>query len=212
MTAAQPRPMRMRRLLANLLASALVVLIGAGASAGNPANAAVGTRPEVYIELTPVSLDELRQMRGGLRIAGLDIDFGAVVRVYVNNVVVASTVLMLNSRGGMDATTEFPNPVPAGVILSPFMQEGPVGLGHMSGFTIAKDGQARQSFALNAINLSKTSGAVVNTIPGMAVRQTIDATLVINNFNAVQSRLLSAAAVQTLARAGVPDALLSSSH
>jgi hypothetical protein len=194
------------------LAPALVALIGSGASAESPTKAAAGARPDVYIELTPVSAEQLRQMRGGLRVAGLDIDFGAVVHVYVNNVVVASTVLMLNSRGGMDAATVFPNPTPAGVSLSPFMQDGPVGLGHMSGFAIAKDGQARQSLALNAIGLSKTSGAVVNTIPGMAVRQTIDATLVINNFNAVQSRLLSAAAVQALTRAGVPDALLSSSQ
>jgi hypothetical protein len=173
---------------------------------GVAANGA-GQAYEVYLVLTPVPKEELQKMRGGLRIAGLDLDFAAQVQVYVNNVKVATTQLVLNAMGGIDSSTVFDNPPPGGLSVLPFLHNGPVGLNRMQGFTVA-DATGARSFALHSIGLSHTDSAVVNTINGVAVKQMVDATLVINNFAAVQSNLLRQAVQRMAARTGAPDAIL----
>jgi hypothetical protein len=185
------------------------MLVGAGLLWVPPGVAASGTGQayEVYLVLTPVPKEELQDMRGGLRIAGLDLDFAAQVQVYVNNVKVATTQLVLNALGGIDSSTVFDNAPPGGLSVTPFLHDGPVGLNGMQGFAIADTGGAR-SFALHSIGLSHTTGAVVNTINGVAVKQMVDATLVINNFAAVQSNLLRQAMQRLAARTGVPDAVM----
>jgi hypothetical protein len=193
------------RFLRPLLGAA--VLAGASFFAVPRSAATDGRHYDVYLVLTPVPNDELRHMRGGLRIAGLDLDFAAQVQVFVNNVKVATTRLVLNAQGGIDSSTLFDNAPPAGLSVTPFLRNGPVGLNGMQGFTVT-DASGARSFALHAIDLGHTDTAVVNTINGLAVKQTVDATLVINNFGAVQSSLLRQAMERLAARAGAPDVLM----
>jgi hypothetical protein len=184
------------------------LLVGASLL-GAPGAVAAGTGQtyEVYLVLTPVPKEELRQMRGGLRIAGLDLDFAALVQVYVNNVKVATTQLVLNAQGGIDSTTVFDNAPPAGLSVGAFMHDGPVGLNKMQGFTIA-DSSGAKSFALHSVGLNHTNTAVVNTINGVAVKQMVDATLVINNFGAIKSNLLRQALQFMAGRSGAPDTII----
>jgi hypothetical protein len=168
---------------------------------------AESAREQAYHGLKPIPDLELATIRGGLRIGGLDLDFGAIVKVFVDGTHVATTTFVLNNSGGMDSQTTW-GTLPSGVTVSPFMHDGPVGLNQMDGFTIAK-GDSTRSFALSSIGLSHTNGAVINTINGVSVKQTIDATLTINNFSAVQSRLLKAAAATRAGTMGAPNAIFS---
>jgi hypothetical protein len=198
---AQDLARRSRRLLIGA-----AVLVGASVPVSYHASAEA-VRHETYVGLTPISAAELRQLRGGLRIAGLDLDFAALVQVYVNNIKVATTHLVLNAQGGIDSSTVFDNAPPAGMSVGAFMHDGPVGLDKMQGFTIA-DSNGSKSFALHSIGLNRTSTAVVNTINGVAVKQMVDATLVINNFGAIKGNLLRQALQFMAGRAGAADTVM----
>ena len=56
--------------------------------------------------------------------------------------------------------------------------------------------------------VNHTNTAVVNTINGVAVKQMVDATLVINNFGAIKGNLLRQALQFMAGRAGAPDTII----
>lgn len=188
------------------------VLVGASVPVSYHASAEA-MRHDVYVGLTPISDAELRQLRGGLKIAGLDLNFGAFVKTYVNNIKVATTQFTLNNDGSMTQTTSLTNAaLPPGISVAEFKHvDAPVGLSgikNMTGFTITDANSPNKSFALNTIDLGKTTQVVVNQINGLAVKQTINATLTINNFKLVQGNLLKGAAMGALAQIGSPGALM----
>jgi hypothetical protein len=164
-------------------------------------------RPSIDVALTPLRDEELRDIRGGLMIAGLDLDFAAQVDVFANNVKVATTQLVLNSLGGIDSMTQFPNSPPGGLSVSSFLHDGPIGLNSLQGITITK-GSGPRSFALHGINLGRTATAVINSINGISVKQVVNTTLTINNFAAVQGRLLRQAVANIATTSGAPDAVI----
>jgi hypothetical protein len=84
---------------------------------------------------------------------------------------------------------------------------GLAGINNMTGVTVAKAGAAPKSFALNAIDLGKTTQVVINQLNGVAVKQVVDATLTINNFKSLQGNLLKGAAMGAIARIGAPGGL-----
>jgi hypothetical protein len=183
-------------------------LVGACSNAANDRHEVVDDRPPAAdVALTPLRDEELRDIRGGFMIAGLDLDFAAQVDVFANNVKVATTQLVLNDLGRIGSTTTFPNLPPAGLSVSSFLQDGPIGLNKLQGVTIA-NGSGPRSFALHAIDLAHAATAVINSINGLSVKQVVNATLTINNFAAVQSKLLRQATEHMAAAAGVPDAVM----
>jgi hypothetical protein len=184
-----------------------VVLVGACTDAAENRHVVTDDRPSIDVALTPLPDQELRDIRGGLMIAGLDLDFAAQVDVFANNVKVATTQLVLNSLGGIDSTTQFPNSPPGGLSVSTFLHDGPIGLNGMQGVTITK-GSGPRSFALHGINLGRTATAVVNSINGISVKQVVNTTLTINHFAAVQSGLLRQAVANLAAATGAPDAVV----
>jgi hypothetical protein len=183
----------------------VAILAGAGVPPAAQHAAAEAVGRDVYVGLKPIPDAELRQLRGGLRIAGLDLDFGAFVQTYVNNIKVATTHLTLNNSGGINSSTTWSNLglLPAGITVSGFKHDDtPIGLagigGMKDGVTVAKNG-VPQSFAVNTIGLGQTTQAVINQIDNVAVKQVINTTLTINNFKTVQSNLLKGAALGNLA-------------
>jgi hypothetical protein len=187
------------------------VLVGASVPVSYQASAEA-VRHDAYIGLTPIPDQQLRQLRGGLKIAGLDLNFGALVKTYINNVKVATTQFTLNDNGSMSQSTSWTGAaLPPGLSIASFQRDdAPVGLSgikNMTGFTV-KDNGVPKSFALNAIDLGKTTQVVVNQINGVAVKQTVDATLTINNFKLLQGNLLKGAAMGAVARIGGPGTLM----
>jgi len=154
---------------------------------------------------------ELRKIRGGVNIAGVDFDFGAVVRVYVNGPMVAETVLSLNPDGSMNRQTTISDPTIASQI-------GNVAQISNGALNVAlKNGQAGfiisdangVSLALNQIDGGSTHATLINTAPGRQITQTVDAHLVINNFTQLNSAMMADIASARAAAAGIPNSIFS---
>jgi hypothetical protein len=165
---------------------------------------------EAYLGLKPLPDSELRRLRGGFTFGALQFDFAAWVKVLINGDLVAHTKIVWNGSQFTEMDGGGTVPAPSGVTISPFMQQGPIGL---KGIKIDRDGQSKSSFALHSINVQHTLGAVINQIKGTGgesfrVEQQIGADLTINNFNQLRGNLLGGAAIGNLAKAGVPDSMM----
>jgi hypothetical protein len=165
---------------------------------------------DIYLGLKPLSDSELRELRGGFTFGALQFDFAAWVKVLINGEMVAHTKIVWNGSQFTEVDGGGTVAPPAGVTISPFMQQGPVGL---RGLKIDRDGQSKSSFALHSIDVQHTIGAVFNSIKGtggksLTVEQQIGADLTINNFSQLRGNLLGGAAIANLAKVGVPDAMM----
>lgn len=191
-------------------------LIGLGISAllmSAAAPSAVAS--DSYAGSPRISADELRSLRGGLSIAGMDIQFGATIRTMVNGTLAAETVLTLNNNGGMDRTTT----VADGSLLTPVSGNSAdlagagvdlAALKNAQGFVI-KDA-AGLTAALNDITLQHANNIVVNTEPGRDIQQIVNMQLAVQNFTQVSNALHSDMLAGRITRAGQIDPMLSLPH
>ena len=159
-------------------------------------------------ELVPLPNSELRALRGGIQVAGVDFDFGATVRVYVDGALVADTALTMNVDGSIShATTihdstiasEFTGSLAGGNI----QITGPEG---SIGVIISND--SGTSLALNNITASEAFGLLANDAIGRNIVQTIDLNLTVNNFGQINSILQSDISAARALSASMPSALL----
>jgi hypothetical protein len=175
-----------------------------------PAAARTASSVDSYAGLAPISQDELRAMRGGIIINGVDFDFGAIVHVLVSNELVAETHLTLNPDGTMSRTLTIHNSALAAELIDPSQLEGSgIQINGPNGSVgvIISDANG-VSIALNNINAGKIFGLVANNAIGRHVTQTIDATLTINNFSQINAGLLGDIAAGRAMSAGAPDLML----
>jgi hypothetical protein len=169
-------------------------------------SAAAEIRYEVYTELATVTAEQLSEMRGGIFIAGLDLDFGALVHVLNDGTLIADTVLSMNDDGSITDTTTIVD----GSGAQPFSPDntGGVDLSAFQGAQgVAIIDEAGATFALFDIGLSHTKSFVINTAAERNIEQFVEVNITVQNFDAVQGDLLRAAGWQNLARIGMPDAL-----
>lgn len=177
-----------------------------------PAQASPRTSPIPYGPHTPVVSDaELKQVRGGVRINGVDFDFGAVVRVYVNGPLVAETTLTLNQDGSMSRQTTISDPSIATQLDGTVSQMANGGLNialknGSAGFVVS-DGHG-VSLAINQIDGGSTHAFLINTATGRQITQTVDAHLVINNFSQLHAAMMSDIANARAAAAAIPNTFL----
>jgi len=191
--------------------TAALVLTSAGMIT-RPA-AAASAVPESYDGSPVVSRADLRTMRGGLEIAGMDIQFGATVNTVVNGTLAAQTVLTLNNDGTMDQQTSFVN----GAVVSPIsgsqlaaLTNGkidPTALKGAQGFTV--NNVSGLTAALAGITLQHADNVVINTAPGVDIQQLVNMTLTIQNFGQIHDALRAGALAGRIARIGQVDPVLS---
>jgi hypothetical protein len=154
---------------------------------------------------------ELKKIRGGVNIAGVDFDFGAVVSVYVNGPMVAQTVLTLNPDGSMSRQTTINDPSVASDIGNVAqISNGALNVALKNGQTgfVINDANG-VSLALNQIDGGSTHATLINTAAGRQITQTVDAHLVINNFTQLNSAMMADIASARAAAAGVPNSIFS---
>jgi hypothetical protein len=154
---------------------------------------------------------ELKKIRGGVNIAGVDFDFGAVVRVYVNGPMVAETVLNLNPDGSMSRQTTITDPTIASQIGNVAqVSDGALSVALKNGQTgfVINDANG-VSLALNQIDGGSTHATLINTAPGRQITQTVDAHLVINNFSQMNAAMMADIATARAAAAGIPNSIFS---
>ena len=169
--------------------------------------------PDSYDGSPVVSHAELRAMRGGLAIAGMDLQFGATVNTVVNGTLAAQTVLTLNNDGTMDQQTTFVN----GAVVSPVsgsqlaaLTNGkidPAALKGAQGFAV--NNVAGLTAALSGITLQHADNVVINTTPGVDIQQLVNMTLTIQNFGQINDALRASALAGRIARIGQVDPVLS---
>lgn len=194
-----------RRILGCAVACALMV----GALAA-PAAARTASSIDSYAGLAPISQGELRAMRGGIIVNGVDFDFGAVVHVLVSNELVAETHLTLNPDGTMSKSLTIHNSALAAELINMSQLEGSgIQISGPNGSVgvIISDANG-VSIALNNINAGKVFGLLANNAIGRNITQTIDATLTINNFSQINAGLLGDLAAGRAMGAGAPDLML----
>jgi len=199
------------RSTAATLTTAAFILALSGITRG--AAEAASAVPESYDGSPVVSHAELRAMRGGLEIAGMDLQFGATVNTVVNGTLAAQTVLTLNNDGTVDQQTSFVN----GAVVSPVsgaqlaaLTNGkidPATLKGAQGFTV--NNVAGLTAALSGITLQHADNVVINTTPGVDIQQLVNMTLTIQNFGQIHDALRASALAGRIARIGQVDPVLS---
>jgi hypothetical protein len=195
---------------------ARAVFILALACIGGGEATAASTAPESYDGSPVVSRTDLRAMRGGLAVAGLEIQFGATIDTLVNGTLAAQTVLTLNDAGTMDRQTSFLN----GAVLTPVSgaqlatlangKVDPAALKGAQGFTV--NDVPGLTAALSDVTLQHAANVVINTAPGVDLQQLVIMQLTIQNFGQISSALHAATLAGRIARIGQVDPVLNAMH
>lgn len=176
-----------------------------------PAQAGMAAQLDSY-STDPVRLTdaELRSLRGGMNINGVDFDFGAVVRVFVDGPLVAETALSLNMDGSINRATTIHNAGLAAEFNDPSqLNGGNIQFGSLDGtvgFVIS--GANGLSLALNNIKPGDIAGILANNAAGRNIVQTIDVNLTINNFTQINTSLQSSIAMGRAMSAAAPNPML----
>lgn len=166
--------------------------------------------PVPYAGAVPLPEAELAHLRGGLMVAGLNIDFGAMVTVAVNGSQVAQTVFQLNDNGQVTGQTAIASVLPAGVTVQAVtgngVQSGNVSIQTLPSGTqgvVITNAAGQTTAALTDIALNHTSSLLVNAASNQAVQQTVTAQLAINNYSqmmqTLQPQLVASALTRTAA-------------
>jgi hypothetical protein len=180
------------------------------ATASAPASA-LSAKPEAYFgDVTPLSNAELRELRGGIMIGGVDFDFGATVRVFVDGPLVAESTLTLNSDGSISRNLTIHDPTLVSEFTDPSQLAGS-GIditGPDGSVGVVIDGDNGVSLALNNISAGDVFGLLANNAIGRDITQTIDVNLTINNFSQIHAQLLTDMSAVRAVTAGAPNTML----
>jgi hypothetical protein len=170
--------MNVRRLPVTLFAAAAFVALTAPAHAED----AWGDGVEVMAD------NEMQSLRGGIRVNGIDIGFGAVVTTYVNNMPVLSTQLTLTDAGAIVSET-LGN---VGQQLSDLStdQLDALGLGGLenAGGVVIED-EAGVTALVHNVTDGALQNIIINNATGRDLRQDIDVTLTLPGFEMIQDSL-----------------------
>lgn len=156
-----------------------------------PAQAEASASPQLRLtQLEQVADEELARERGGFRWQGVDVQFGAEVRSYLNNTLVMQTNVSWTSTGAAMSR------VVSGA-LSPLsaaqLQAGMLNGGGLN-MRVGKDEVFLANGGQTAF-IQRTDGAlqniIVNTASNVDIRQEVDAQLDLGNFQPFQAELIS---------------------
>lgn len=198
----RPRVARRATLFAGLLAAAAAL----------PAQAEMVAGPDSFAtDPARLSDAELRGLRGGMIINGVDFDFGATVRVFVDGPLVAETALTLNPDGSIARNTTIHDTGSTTPFTGGSQLDGSNlhfgNLPNSDGFVIS--GPNGLSLALNSFKAGEIMGLLANDAAGRNITQTIEVNVTINNFTQINSNLQNSIAMGRAISAAIPNAMLS---
>jgi hypothetical protein len=181
----------------------LLILFGAISSicVAAPARAEDSAAPELRLsELEPVDDQELAGQRGGFRWQGVDVQFGAEIRSYLNDELVMQTNVSWTPTGA--AMTRMVSgalsPVGAAELQAGILSGGGFNMrvGEHEVF-VANGGQT----AFIQRSDSALQNIIINTASNVNIRQEVDAQLDLGNFQPFQAELISQRLGASLANA-----------
>ncbi|TXH36445.1 MAG: hypothetical protein E6Q98_11295 [Rhodospirillaceae bacterium] len=175
--------------------SAAAILLASTAALAPAAFAASENLSTVYgKDLTALSNDELRRLRGGVRVAGVDFDFGAIVHLNVNGALVAETTFSMNQDGSLSHTTTIHDSSIASEFTGDPTQLAGTNIqlnGSNGGMGIViKDGSG-VSVTMNKITAGEMNALLANGAPDRVISQTVEGTLTINNFSQLNNNMMT---------------------
>lgn len=149
-----------------------------------------------------VSLAEMDGLRGGFRYAGMEFEFGANVRTFVDNELVLETIVSfseaLPSITEVRPTSTGSGPTSSGTPVQIQLGGAPstagIQLQHPGGGAITAIHQATRERIL---------GILTNTANNVAARQELDVNITIRNFSDFQSAIRQLSVTRQLERAGL---------
>ena len=163
--------------------------------------------------MTPLSDSELRKLRGGINVAGVDFDFGAVVHLAVDGTLVAETTYTMNPNGTLSHVTDIKNPALASSFSGdPSQMLSGSGInvtGSNDSAGVIIKNQNGTSVTLNNITANGNHALVANNAAGRQITQTVSANLTINNFTQLNGALMNGMATIRAMQAGMTNPILS---
>ena len=178
-------------IVAAILASTAAILLLAPATAS-------AEDCRCYDTTNVLSAVELRALRGGMTVMGVDFDFGAISTVTLDGVPVATTAFTLNDEGALQRDLQIHAPGVVREFEGPGDTSGIAvgGLGNLPGVVVGADGNA--TVALTGIRPGQIASAVLNAGHDRHIGQRVDVQIVINDFSALKSELVTARGVAGL--------------
>lgn len=163
---------------------------------------ALAGMPDVFMELPLIGASELAAMRGGINLAGLDMDFGAEVRTLIDGTLALESVVSLTesglvSRRVVSAGADIPGSIqisgdgsspsiesvsPTNVHLPGLSKAGGVAVNDNRGFTAV----------LNQIDGNQFLSVIVNQANGRSISHRVRIDVTIRNFKQFQQTARSA--------------------
>jgi hypothetical protein len=134
--------------------------------------------------------EELSDLRGGIAIAGIDINFGAVITTYLNGTPVITTQLTWTDAGAVVEETVGS----VGQNIDDLTDEARAALGidGLEGANgIVIDDEAGITALVHNVTNGALQGIIINNATGRDLRQDIDITLTAPGFDLVQSALIT---------------------
>jgi hypothetical protein len=163
-----------------------------GHAAGNGDGESAGLDPteDIYAAASTVGNAELDELRGGFRVAGMDVSLGADIRTYLNGELVLHTLVDWSDVGRTQ--TQFVSDVltPSAARL---VQASALGGGELSmtigGSTVFLANDGKTAFAHRTED--GLQNVLINTADNQNITQTVDATVTLGGYESFNSDLIS---------------------
>lgn len=194
--------------LATASADSLVPGAWVQRAAGQHAAVADKRADDQFSSLEVIGLEELGGMRGGLRVGGLNIDVGAVVRTIVDGKLaleshisfataneIAAAIGVTGGTAGNAATpiSDYVTIQSSNGAENPISNPASVVINDSKGFTQV----------MHDVTQDRVVSAIVNQADGRAIRQEIDVNITVSNFRELQRATAMQSASQALARSAL---------
>ena len=165
-----------------------------GPATGGPAYA------QPFDAIPTASPDLLAELRGGLRVGGLDMEFAANVRTLVNGTLVLESITSLTPGGTMATQSNMPNAGVDPTTLSFVSGQGgaqssalPATLAGLAGQSgVVVEDSTGLTTALHSVTREQILGVIFTTASNQQIRQEINVEVTVANFGRFQDAARSA--------------------
>ncbi len=194
--------------LATASADSLVPGAWVQRAAGQHAAAVDKQADDQFSSLEVIGLEELGDMRGGLRVGGLNIDVGAVVRSIVDGKLALESHISFATANeiaaaiGVTGGTAGNAATPTGDYVTIQSSNGAENPTSNPASFVINDAKGFTQ-VMHDVTRDRVVSAIVNQADGRAIRQEIDVNITVSNFRELQRATAIQSASQALARSAL---------
>lgn len=149
--------------------------------------------PDCLKSLTVIGEDELRRLRGGIRLGGLDMNIGARLRTVIDGSTVLESVVRLDETGLVSQHLSVPQGVgvisadPMSTLAVESLLPPGVNLSGLEGATgVIVSDERGSTIALHGLDSERIVGVLANQATGRIIRQEANVDVTVRNFRQFQ--------------------------